>query len=363
MASNAHPAATTTTRCPCCRRGDFRHWMSVPDRFFGGASNYDLLRCPACFHVWLSNPPAADEWDRYYDSAFHSAVAWSGETSPRRWRSHLQFISKYKVWGSVLDIGCSSGAFLGYLKGGPWKLHGIEADQGTAERARIRTGAEVFAGDVLNAHFPHNKFDVITCIDVLEHLSEPREVLRKVHNWLKPGGLFYVYVPNIMSWEARIFRSCWFGLYLPRHVHHFSTRSLTELANSVGLNPLRMTTPPGSALEQDARIVIDDLARRAGLRRGPLDLTGEASIPWKVVRKGLRLTVEPLYDMVASGFGAAGAIQAVFKKDTQPKELEGISREISAKAIRFLTRLLPGVTRGTKGMRGGVRPGAGGLAE
>jgi SAM-dependent methyltransferase len=225
----------------------------------------------------------------------------------------------------VLDIGCSSGAFLGYLKGGPWKVHGIEANQATAERARARTGAEVFAGDVLDASFPPDEFDVITCMDVLEHLYEPREVLRKVHNWLKPGGVFYVFVPNIMSWEARIFRSCWFGLYLPRHIHLFSTRSLTKLADSVGLCPLRMITPPGSALEQDTRIVIDDLARRAGLRRGPLDLNGEANLPWKVLRKGLRLTVEPLYDMIASRFGAAGAIQAVFKKGTQPKELKGIS--------------------------------------
>jgi SAM-dependent methyltransferase len=235
----------------------------------------------------------------------------------------MRVISRYKAGGSVLDIGCSSGAFLGHLKGGPWKLHGIEAGQIAAETARARTGAEVFAGDVLEANLRPDEFDVITCMDVLEHLYEPREVLRNIHKWLKPDGIFYVFVPNIMSWEARIFRSYWYGLYLPRHVHHYSTRSLAELATSVGLCPLHMSTPPGSALEEDVRILFFDLAWRAGVRRGPLDLTAKASLPWRVVRKGLRLTVEPLYGMVASGFGAAGAIQAVFKKDAQLKESEG----------------------------------------
>jgi len=325
MPSNASPEATPTAGCPCCGRRDFRHWISVPDWFFGGASKYDLLRCPACSHVWLGNPPKAEEWSRYYDAAFHSAVAHSGETSPSRWRFHLRLISKYKVGGTVLDIGCSSGAFLGYLKGGPWKLHGIEPCQTAAERARATTGAEVFAGDVLEANLPLENFDVITCMDVLEHLLQPREVLRNVRKWLKPRGIFYVFVPNIMSWEARLFRSHWFGLYLPRHVHHFSTMSLATLASSVGLRPLRMTTPPGSALEEDAQILLYDLARRAGLKREPLDLTVKPSLAWKVVRKGLRLTVELLYDMVTSGFGAAGAIQAVFKKDAQLDKSEGIS--------------------------------------
>jgi len=234
MPSNEHPAAMPTPDCPCCGRRNFRHWMSVPDLFFGGASNHDLLRCPACSHGWLGNPPKPEESSRYYDLRFHSAVARAGETSPSRWRFHLRVISEYKAGGPVLDVGCSSGAFLGYLRGRPWKLHGIEASQMAAERARARTGAEVFLGDVLEANLPLDKFDVITCMDVLEHLYEPRDVLQNIRKWLKPGGIFYVFVPNITSWETRIFRSHWYGLYLPRHVHHFSTKSLAEFATSVG---------------------------------------------------------------------------------------------------------------------------------
>ena len=77
-----------------------------------------------------------------------------------------------------------------------------------------------------HAPFQPNTFDAITCFDVLEHMHHPREVLVKVREWLKPGGVFYTFLPNIDSAESRIFRSYWCGLELPRHLYHFSPSSL-----------------------------------------------------------------------------------------------------------------------------------------
>jgi len=306
--------------------------MSVPDRSQSGASGYELLQCPTCSHVWLGNRPTPEEMSHYYGAKYHSEVGHSGETSPKRWKWHLRVISKYKAAGSVLDIGCSSGGFLGYLKGGPWKLHGIEASPPTAERARATTGAEVFAGDVLGANFPSESFDLITCMDVLEHLYEPREVLRNVCKWLKPGGIFYVFVPNILSYEARIFQSFWYGLDLPRHVHHFTPKSLAHVATSAGLRQVRMVTPAGCYLEESAWILVDDLARRAGLRRPSWDLIAKPGIAGRVVRKGLRLSVEALFGVVASTFGAASSIQAVFGKDAGPDSAGDKSAEVQGSA-------------------------------
>src|ERR1035438_10453930 len=76
------------------------------------------------------------------------------------------------------------------------------------------------------AHSAAESFDVITCFDVLEHLYEPRKVMARVGEWLKPGGIFYVLVPNVDSAEARAFGSYWHGLELPRHLFHYSPASL-----------------------------------------------------------------------------------------------------------------------------------------
>lgn len=313
--SNLDQRSNSSAACPCCGQSNFTHWMGVPDRSQSGSGYYDLLRCSSCLHTWLNNQPTPEEMGYYYGPEYHRAVGHAGETSPRRrWGRQLQTIRRYKTAGSILDIGCSSGGFLAFLRGGPWKLYGIEANLPTAERARTITGGDIFAGDVVDATFPHDSFDVITCSDVLEHLYDPQKVFRRVYNWLKPGGIFYVFVPNIMSWEARMFRTYWYGLDLPRHLHHYSVNSLAVLSNSADLRIVRMVTPAGCYLEQSTSILLNDLARRSGVESTSVNLSADAGLVWKVVRKVLRLGVEAPYGKVASYLGAAPSLQAVFQK-------------------------------------------------
>ena len=303
--------------CPCCGEQSIAHWLQVPERSQNGTGCYELLRCASCHHVWLDKPPAPDEMSYYYGPQYHRAVGSSGETSPKRWKRQLQVIQQYKSGGHILDVGCSSGGFLAYVKGASWELNGIEASLPTAERARAITGGNIVAADVMDAVFPPGSMDVITCSDVLEHLYEPQEVLRRISTWLKPGGIFYVFVPNIMSWEAQAFRSYWYGLDLPRHLHHFSTESLAALAKSANLRQVRMVTPPGCYLEHSTSIWLDSVLRRAGMRHAPepLNLAGNGGVAWRVIRKGVRVSVEALYSRVASVCRSAPSLQAVFQKD------------------------------------------------
>ncbi len=319
MATSVDEISISSKSCPCCGEYNSEHWLRVLDQTQDTPNSYELLRCPTCTHTWLGNPPTPEAMGYFYGPNYHRAVGNAGEAGPRRWRGQLQTISRFKTGGSILDIGCSSGGFLACLKNGPWKLYGVEASQPTAERARELTGAEVFAGDIADAIFPPNSFDVITCSDVLEHLYEPREVLRRVFEWLKPGGIFYVFVPNIMSWEARAFRSSWYGLDLPRHLHHFSAKSLANLSLSVGLRKARLVTPAGTYMEQSTSILLDKLARKAGMNPAPIDFTAKPGVAWRVVRKGFRLTAEALYSNVASACAAAPSLQAVFEKGTAPE--------------------------------------------
>ena len=153
----------------------------------------------------------------------------------------------------MLDLGCSSGGFLRSLKGPAWNLYGIEMSDEVARRAETATGAKVFVGDILDAPFSPNTFDVITCFHVFEHLYEPREVLLRVAQWLKPGGVFFAMMPNIDSAGRRIFGSYWYALELPRHTYHFSPQSLSRMADSVGLRQLSITTGREVFIEQSVR--------------------------------------------------------------------------------------------------------------
>jgi SAM-dependent methyltransferase len=302
--------------CPICGGKGAREWLQGPDRFHGRKEKYTLLRCPACSLVWLSNPPKPEEMYLHYTDAYHKLISAAGANSPVRWRERKAALVPHKQSGALLDLGCSSGSFLEFIRDQSWKLYGIEMSAECARTAEARTGAHVFVGDVLNAPFPPESFDVITCFDVLEHLYEPHKVMKRLSEWLKPGGIFYVLVPNVDSAEGRVFGSYWHGLELPRHLFHYSPASLKFLAESVGLREVSLETRRNPAVGTSLRYVWDDIFSVAGIRQTPVAYRGEASLPWRAARKLIRMTVLRFLLAMAPLIGGGESIHAIFRKDS-----------------------------------------------
>jgi 2-polyprenyl-3-methyl-5-hydroxy-6-metoxy-1,4-benzoquinol methylase len=311
--------------CPACGNNDSKRWLKGPDRFHGRATVYQLLRCSSCSLVWLDDPPRPDEMAAHYGADYDRVIQAAGESSPDKWEERRKTIAHYKSGGALLDLGCSSGSFLASLDRGSWNGYGIEMSSDCAKRAEATSGARVFVGDILEAPFPTESFDVITCFDVLEHVYEPRKVLEKVRQWLKPNGIFYVLVPNIEAAEARFFRSYWYALELPRHLSHFSPKSLRYLAKLSGLEEVSVATHRNSAFARSLHyIVMDNLLPRIGIVHIPLAKAGPASIPWKIISKILRLTSHPFFTAIGAFAGGGESIHAVFKKGAS---LSGLARD------------------------------------
>jgi SAM-dependent methyltransferase len=306
------------TECTLCgSKGGLRAW-SAPDRFHGRLDVYHLVRCSSCSLVRLESPPSLSEIGEHYGVAYDRAIASGGEDA-NHWRDRRDTLLHYKSRGAVLDLGCSSGGFLASFNSSSWKLFGIEMSGEVAKKATTRCGAQVFVGDILDAPFPPSSFDAITCFHVFEHLYQPRAVLARVSEWLRPGGVFYTMMPNIDSAGARIFGSYWYALELPRHLHHFSPTSLRHLARSVGLEEVSLTTHREVFIEPSLRYILDDVFGKIGIKRTPMAWAKRPSIPWKVFRKGFRLTILPVLTRLASFAGDGESIHAVFMKGTCSK--------------------------------------------
>jgi hypothetical protein len=86
---------------------------------------------------------------------------------------------------------------------------------------------------------PSARFDLIILFQVLEHLAEPLTTLRRSAELLEPGGMLVVAVPNLASWQARVFGRSWFHLDVPRHQHHFSPGALEYAIQQAGLRVVR----------------------------------------------------------------------------------------------------------------------------
>jgi SAM-dependent methyltransferase len=303
------------SECPICRRQAGYEFLVSSDRFHGRRQLYRLLRCHECGLVWLASPPRPQDMAIHYSENYHRAIAAAGEgLADRRWKRQREMISRLKDSGVLLDIGCSTGGFLSTMSGNAWRLCGIEMEESTARKARAATGADVFVGDAVNAPFPPSSFDVITSFDVLEHVYSPRQFLMKVHQWLKPGGIFYAMVPNIDSWESRLFRSYWYGLELPRHLFHFSPRSLRYLMNDLRLDEVTLTTPPISYVESSVGYVTSSFLAKLGFSLLPLAEQRRRTVLRKAVWKAIGIAAAIPFAQAACFAGAGPSLEVIFSK-------------------------------------------------
>jgi len=104
----------------------------------------------------------------------------------------------------VLDIGCGNGALLAEIrKLGSWKLYGIESSESAVSLARGQ-GFDVRLGDATvdpATLFERHTFDLIVSAEVIEHVYDPRGLLREAHNLLKPRGRLLLTTPYHGYWK------------------------------------------------------------------------------------------------------------------------------------------------------------------
>jgi SAM-dependent methyltransferase len=155
-------------------------------------------------------------------------------------------IFPYLGEGKLLDVGCGSGDnIVRFLEDG-WDAYGVDVNEIGVVHARKRLGNRVFQGDIFSLKFDSASFDLILFRHSLEHVHDPVGVLREAHRLLRNGGLLVVLLPNIGSWEAKMFSKWWVALELPWHLYHFDKSSLRAVLEKSGFKCTSMQTSLGS---------------------------------------------------------------------------------------------------------------------
>ena len=144
--------------------------------------------------------------------------------------------------GRILDVGCGDGFFLRSVKNIGWEVHGIEMSEEAVHRAKSMGVEQVTRGTFDDNSYLDHYFDVIRFWSVLEHIHDPVATLAKVNRLLKPGGLLVIQVPNYRSAAARWTGPLWSAWDVPRHLYHFSYKSLNSLLEKSGFEATRWGT-------------------------------------------------------------------------------------------------------------------------
>ncbi len=148
-------------------------------------------------------------------------------------RAIAKKLSSGKKPGKALDVGCGTGLLLREFKKLGWEVHGADLSSYVQKYADM-FGFTLHVGKIEEIDLPENSFDVITGINVIEHIRDPKPFIDKIIKLLKPGGAAYFNVPNYGSLPIRMGFSSFHRNNPPQHMSYYTGRTIRLLFNYSG---------------------------------------------------------------------------------------------------------------------------------
>jgi 2-polyprenyl-3-methyl-5-hydroxy-6-metoxy-1,4-benzoquinol methylase len=228
---------------------------------------YRVIDCLPCGFKHLHPLPSAKELSEFYEKDYLPLIKQGGRAqeirrqmeggreakAEIRWLKaalykDIDWIASRHIPRSpvrrLLDIGSGTGEFLKFMNARGWRGMGIEPSRDAYRRSR-REGLDVrpqsLEGFMAKNRRAPGAFDLVTLLNVLEHVPHPKDFLTAAKRLLKPGtGILCVRVPNDFNAfqafaEKKSPRRLWW-VAIPDHLNYFSVESLTALLNSIGLS-------------------------------------------------------------------------------------------------------------------------------
>jgi len=260
-------------------------------------TDFDFRRCEACGLSFVANPRV--DFAALYDAEYYAGrgadtmVDYIGEMgNPKtireyEWRGIYRAVTSLAGHQQVkwLDYGCGLGGLVRYARAqGVVDVHGY--DDGFSARWIRDHGIPSLTAEELTQST--GQFDVITAIEVMEHLTDPVGAMTHIASLLKPGGHFFLTTGNAEPHRSRLTR--WSYVHPDVHIAYFEPRTLVEVYRRAGLEPVSAGFVPG----------LDDIIRYKVLKTIGVRNQNfvERIVPWRlasrVVDRRHKVSAQPL---------------------------------------------------------------------
>lgn len=210
--------------CPGCAS------IGSSPQALGDACGLDLRRCKSCSLVFVANAAVDEDLYAYYERrvGLGKDELYIPLTTARL-RAVLDRLAPMVPGRRLLDVGCGEGQLIDAAVAGGWDPLGIDLSPAAVEIAQS-FGLPCQVVDLYSDDLEFGSFDVVTMIEVLEHIPDPGPFLARAADLLRPGGLLYLTTPNLRSLGRHLLGASWPPLS-PEHVVYFSPRSLRRLVS------------------------------------------------------------------------------------------------------------------------------------
>jgi 2-polyprenyl-3-methyl-5-hydroxy-6-metoxy-1,4-benzoquinol methylase len=206
---------------------------------------FELMECKDCTLRFTHPAPAQEKIGAYYQSSEY--ISHTNEQKGmtgflyrkvRKWtlqrKAALLIRLSQKKVGMHLDLGAGTGAFVHEMEKAGWNSVGFEPDEKARKMANRLYKAPVYPLEDF-FRIAEGGYDVITLWHALEHIHPLQETVHRLEKLLTAKGKLIVAVPNFSSYDARYYKNYWAAYDVPRHLYHFSPKSMRRLMEQHGL--------------------------------------------------------------------------------------------------------------------------------
>ena len=203
--------------------------------------HWTYCRCRECGLVSLSPRPSEEallqSYDAYLPVVPREIACWSRMIRPvvNYAADLIQRRNKAKC-PRLLDIGCGYGFFLKKMAQQGWQVEGIEVSRPGREYARQKLGLQIHAAPLEHVSLQDNSFDAVTLFYVIEHVYDPKRLLKEVHRILKPGGTILLRWPHSTPVVKILgpFSKRYDVFHTPYHLYDFNPQTMKALLRQSG---------------------------------------------------------------------------------------------------------------------------------
>ncbi|HAD82231.1 MAG: hypothetical protein A2509_04025 [Candidatus Edwardsbacteria bacterium RIFOXYD12_FULL_50_11] len=258
------PTSFISVPCNLCGSNDTELLTNVRENQDGKEIIFNLVRCKKCSLTYVNPMPSSETIGLFYPQTYYSH---QNPARKKNFKKYLQLIARQSYLndsnakgllkkaiikcigtilnqqidivvpniknGKILDVGCGNGDMIAWMKEYGWDIYGTEISKKACDFAE-KQGLKIYCGQLKDASFSIDFFDVVTINHVLEHVHDPLSVLTECNRILKKGGLLIVGVPNYNCYDSMLFGTNWSQLDVPRHLYHFTMDTLNQMLNMAG---------------------------------------------------------------------------------------------------------------------------------
>jgi 2-polyprenyl-3-methyl-5-hydroxy-6-metoxy-1,4-benzoquinol methylase len=195
--------------------------------FIFNEKKFQYRKCNDCQLVYISPLLNENDLGKLYSLDYHDEFYFN---SGKTYDNQVKLLKKFRTEGRLLDYGCGDASFLRYFKNRGYELSGAEYNPSLVSKLKELNPEINFI--TINSLLNDNdqRFDIIHMGDVLEHLTNPREIIMQLQKKLSHGGILFIEGPIEHN----------FHLAYPTRAIYFKIRKLLQPSRKVNMQPFHV---------------------------------------------------------------------------------------------------------------------------